>query len=310
MTSPSLSPETKSSEAQSPEAYCKQKTHASGSSFAYAFGFLSKTQCRAMMALYAFCREVDDVADEIEDKKEAARQISEWHDEIMRVFEGKPKHPVGHELHWATQHFAWDQELFYEMLDGMLTDISGIAFIKKSDLSLYCYRVAGVVGLLTIEIFGYKHRQSRHFATTLGNALQLTNILRDIQEDMQRGRIYLPQTERIRFKVSDQDIYDGKMTESIQSLLSFYGEKAESAYQQAFEHLPIEDRISLRPAIIMAAIYYAQLKRMKAFHFDIWQHSGRIPSWQKMLIAWKAWRYEKKYEKSLNSEKHPFRINF
>lgn len=305
MTSQNLS-----AEAQSPEAYCKQKTRASGSSFAYAFGFLSKQQCRAMMALYAFCREVDDIADDIEDKKEAARQIAEWHDEIEHVFQGKPNHPIGHELHWAKQHFAWDKELFYEMLDGMLTDISARAFIKEGDLSLYCYRVAGVVGLLTIEIFGYQQRQSRHFATTLGNALQLTNILRDVQEDMQRGRIYLPQSERIRFKVTDQDIYDGKMTDNLQGLLTYYGEKAESAYQQALEQLPIEDRISLRPAIIMAAIYYAQLKRMKSFNFDIWQHSGRIPSWQKMLIAWKTWRYEKKYEKSLNLEKYPFRLNF
>jgi len=295
---------------QSPQAYCKQKTRASGSSFAYAFGFLSKQQCRAMMALYAFCREVDDIADDIEDKKEAERQINQWHDEIEHVFDGQPSHPIGHELYWATQHFDWDKELFYEMLDGMLTDISGKAFIKESDLSLYCYRVAGVVGLLTIELFGYQHRQSRHFATSLGKALQLTNILRDIQEDMQRGRIYLPQSERIRCKVTDQDIHDGTMNENIQNLLTHYAEEAESAYQLAFEQLPIEDRISLRPAIIMAAIYYAQLKRMKSFHFDIWQHSGRIASWRKMLIAWKVWRYEKMYEKSFNLEKYPFRLDF
>ena len=294
----------------SPEAYCKQKTRASGSSFAYAFGFLSKPQCRAMMALYAFCREVDDIADEIEDKQEAERQIAEWHDEITRVFQDQASHPVGHELHWAIQHFAWDKELFYEMLDGMLSDISGKAFVKESDLTLYCYRVAGVVGLLTIDIFGYEKRQARHFATTLGNSLQLTNILRDIQEDMQRGRIYLPQVERIRFNITDQDIYDGKMNDNMQSLLSHYAEKAESAYQQALEQLPIEDRISLRPAIMMAAIYYAQLKRIKSFNFDIWQHSGRIPSWKKMLIAWKAWRYEKKYEKSFNAKMFPLRLDF
>lgn len=310
MTSKQLFPEAQSSEALSPEAYCKQKTRASGSSFAYAFGFLDKNQCRAMMALYAFCREVDDIADEIEDKKEATRQISVWHDEIEYIFQGQPTHPIGHELYWAKQYFDWDKELFFEMLDGMRTDISGRAFIKESDLSLYCYRVAGVVGLLTIEIFGYQNRQSRHFATTLGNALQLTNILRDVQEDMQRGRIYLPQSERARFKVTDQDIHDGKMTENMQSLLTYYGEKNESAYQQALEQLPIEDRISLRPAIIMAAIYYAQFKRMQAFNFDIWQHSGRISSLRKIIIAWKAWRYEKRYEKSLNLEKHPLKLNF
>jgi len=305
MTSPSLPATTQSS-----QAYCKQKTRASGSSFAYAFGFLSNTQCRAMMALYAFCREVDDIADEIKDKNEATRQIAEWHDEISRVFEAKPTHPVGHELYWASQHFAWDKELFYEMLDGMLTDISAKAFIKESDLQLYCYRVAGVVGLLSIEIFGYQKRQSRHFATTLGNALQLTNILRDVEEDMQRGRIYIPQSARSAFKLSDQDIIDGNMNQALHDCLHAYGEKAEAAYQQALEQLPIEDRISLRPAIIMAAIYYAQLKRMQGFDFDIWQHSGRIPSWRKMLIAWKAWRYEKSYEKSKNMKKYPLRLDF
>jgi len=305
MTSPQISA----------EAYCKEKTHASGSSFAYAFGFLSKKQCRAMMALYAFCREVDDIADEIDDKGEATRQIAGWRDEIDRVFQGQPKHPVGHELYWAKQHFAWDKELFYEMLDGMLTDISGCAFVKESDLSLYCYRVAGVVGLFTIEIFGYQHRQSRHFATTLGEALQLTNILRDVQEDMQRNRIYLPQVTRSRFKVTDQDIYEANkphktLPDHLQSLLTHYGDKAESAYQDTFGLMPLEDRISLRPAIIMAAIYYTQLKRMRGFHFDIWQHSGRIPSWRKALIAWKVWRYEKAYAKSDDAAKYPLRVDF
>ena len=297
------------STSQTPADYCKQKTRASGSSFAYAFGFLSKDQCRAMMALYAFCREVDDIADELDDKQQAAHQIGEWHDEISRVFEGNPSHPVGHELYWAKQHFAWDKELFFEMLDGMLTDISGRAFIKESDLSLYCYRVAGVVGLLCIEIFGYQHRKTRHFASTLGEALQLTNILRDIREDAGRDRIYLPQSTRARFKVSDQDIYDGNMPK-LQPLLAYYGEKAEATYTQALARLPLEDRVAMRPAIIMAAIYYTQLKRIKAFHYDIWQHTGRLPSWRKLIIAWKAWRYEKQYEKSQNTEKYPLTLDF
>jgi len=293
-----------------PEAYCQAKTRASGSSFAYAFGFLSKDKSRAMMALYAFCREVDDVADEISDSQEAARQIAQWRDEIRHTFQGNASHPVGQELQWARQHFAWDEELFFEMLDGMLTDISGKAFVKASDLSLYCYRVAGIVGLLSIEIFGYTKRQSRHFATSLGEALQLTNILRDVQEDAARGRIYLPQQERSRFKVTDHDILQGNMTENLQALLQYYGEKNEAMYQQALAQLPNEDRQSLRPALIMAAIYYAQLQRIQAHDFDVFKHSGRIPSWRKLAIVWKLWRYEKSYAKSLNAEKFPLRLNF
>ncbi|MDQ6954575.1 MAG: squalene/phytoene synthase family protein [Mariprofundaceae bacterium] len=303
------------SENLSSEQYCKKKTRASGSSFAYAFGFLSKKQCRAMMALYAFCREIDDIADEIRDKNEATRQIAEWRDEIDRVFQDQASHPIGHELCWAKQHFAWDKELFYEMLDGMLTDISAHAFVKESDLSLYCYRVAGVVGLFTIEIFGYKHRQSRHFATVLGEALQLTNILRDVEEDMQRQRIYLPQVARSRFKVSDQDIYEGrkqhkKLPANLEALLTHYGYKAETAYQKALELLPLEDRISLRPAIMMAAIYYTYLKRMRSAQFNIWQHPCRISPLRKMIIVWKVWRYEKSYAKSHNAEKFPLRVDF
>jgi len=293
-----------------PQAYCLAKTRASGSSFAYAFGFLSKDKSRAMMALYAFCREVDDIADEISDSQEATRQIAEWRDEIHHTFQGKATHPVGQELQWARQHFAWDEELFFEMLDGMLTDISGKAFVKASDLSLYCYRVAGIVGLLSIEIFGYTNRRSRNFATTLGEALQLTNILRDVQEDAARGRIYLPQQERSRFKVTDHDILQGDMSANLHALLQHYGEKSELMYQQALAQLPSEDRQSLRPALIMAAIYYAQLQRIQAHDFDVFKHSGRIPSWRKLAIAWKLWRYEKAYAKSLNSEKFPLRLNF
>ncbi|MDQ6974434.1 MAG: squalene/phytoene synthase family protein, partial [Mariprofundaceae bacterium] len=245
--------------------YCQQRTRDSGSSFFYAFNFLPDIQRRGMMALYAFCREVDDVADEIEDQQEALQQMQQWRDEIYTVFHAQPKHPVGKELQWACQHVAWDEELFYELIDGMLTDIEHKPLIKSGDLSLYCYRVAGVVGLLTIEVFGYQNRQSRQFASTLGEALQLTNILRDIPEDIQRERIYFPQHVRSQFHVSDQDLHDGNMTSDMQQLLRHYQQKTEQMYQHALSILPLEDRISLRPSIMMAAIYYAQFEKMKAF---------------------------------------------
>ncbi|MDQ6952368.1 MAG: presqualene diphosphate synthase HpnD [Mariprofundaceae bacterium] len=290
-----------------PQDYCQQRTRDSGSSFFYAFNFLPDTKRRGMMALYAFCREVDDVADEIKDQQEALQQIQQWRDEIYTVFHAQPKHPVGKELQWACQHFSWDEELFYELIDGMLTDIEHKPFIKSSDLSLYCYRVAGVVGLLTIEVFGYHQRQSRQFASTLGEALQLTNILRDIPEDIQRERIYLPQQIRSQFHVSDQDLHEGKMTNHLQSLLHHYEKKTEQAYQHALSSLPLEDRISLRPSIIMAAIYHAQFQKMKTFDFNVWQHSGRISSWQKIRIAWHMWRYEKKYACKQDDTRYPLR---
>ncbi|MDX8396003.1 MAG: presqualene diphosphate synthase HpnD, partial [Mariprofundaceae bacterium] len=288
--------------------YCEKRTRGSGSSFFYAFIFLPEDQLRAMMALYAFCREVDDVADEIPEKDVALEKMHFWREEIARTFIGKPEHPVGQELNWARQQFSLDEELFVEIIDGMLMDIDAKPILKSSDLSLYCYRVAGAVGLLSIEIFGYHNRKSRDFATALGEALQLTNILRDLAEDAARGRIYLPQEERIRYKVADQDFKDGSCPENMRYLLKEYGKKAELAYQRAMELLPDEDRQTLRPSLLMATIYYAQLQRIKSAEFDVWSHSGRISPLRKIWIAWRTYRHEKKAQ--LSSSPKPVRLAY
>lgn len=281
-----------------PSRYCEEKTRGSGSSFFYAFLFLEEVQRRAMMALYAFCREVDDIADEVSDQSVAMQKIGFWREELHRVFHAIPQHPVGKELKWAKEHYSLDEELLVEILDGMLMDISGKPIAKASDLSLYCYRVAGTVGLLSIEIFGYSSRKARDFATSLGEALQLTNILRDLKADAEIGRIYLPQEDRIRFKVADQDFKSGHMHDGMKELLQLYGEKAEAAYKQALAQLPDEDRVSLRPSLLMASIYHAQFRHLQTFEFDSWRHSARITPLRKIWIAWRAWRYEKKAVKS------------
>jgi phytoene synthase len=291
-----------------PSQYCEEKTRGSGSSFYYAFLFLEEEKRRAMMALYAFCREVDDIADEISEEEIAVQKIHFWQEELHRAFNGQPQHPVGKELQWAKNHFSFDEELFIEILDGMLMDISGKPILKNSDLSLYCYRVAGVVGLLSIEIFGYKSRKARDFATSLGEALQLTNILRDLKQDAAIGRIYLPQEDRIRFQVADQDFKEGNISEGMATLLQHYGEKAESAYAKALEQLPEEDRESLRPSLLMASIYYAQFKRLKNHGFDSWRHSAQISPLKKIWIAWRTWHYEKKAVKA--AAPRPVRLAF
>jgi len=277
-----------------PEQYCRDKTRGSGSSFFYAFLFLPEDQRRAIMALYAFCREVDDIADEIKEQDVALPKLAFWREEVGRAFAGKAQHPVGRELCWAKEHFPIDEELLVEILDGMLMDVMRKPILKSSDLSLYIYRVAGVVGLLSIEIFGYSNRKSRHFATSLGEALQLTNILRDVAEDARIGRIYLPQEDRIRHKIPDQAFKAGDCNDGMRQMLSAYADKAEAAYQQALTSLPDEDRVSLRPSIVMGSIYYAYLQQLRDVEFDVWQHPVHMLPLKKIWIAWRAWRYEQK----------------
>ncbi|TLS67582.1 presqualene diphosphate synthase HpnD [Mariprofundus erugo] len=289
-----------------PEAYCRDKTRGSGSSFFYAFLFLPEEKRRAMMALYAFCREVDDIADEVSDQQVALTKLNFWREELARTFAGQASHPVGHELLWCAGHFPINEELLLEILDGMQTDIMARPFIKQSDLSLYIYRVAGVVGLLSIEVFGYSERKSRDFATRLGEALQLTNILRDLAEDAAIGRIYIPQEVRSRYQVSDQAFKTGTVDESMQKLLQEYGDKAENAFRDAVAMLPPKDRESLRPSIVMATIYYAYLRQLRAIGFDVWSTPVRILPLRKMWIAWRAWRYECKACK----RQRPIRLEF
>ena len=277
-----------------PAKYCEDKARGSGSSFFYAFLFLPEEQRRAMMALYAYCREVDDIADEVSDQNVATRKLAFWGEEIGRVFAGQPRHPVGKELNWARQHFHLSEELFVEILDGMLMDVNRKPFLKGSDLALYCYRVAGAVGLLTIEIFGHTSRQAGNFATTLGEALQLTNILRDLKEDAARDRIYIPQEDRIRFAVADQDFRDGTMSDGMRNLIAHYVDKTDKLYARAIDLLPAEDRISLRPSLLMGAIYFAHFQRLQHAGDQLWETPPRLLPIQKIWIAWRMWRREKR----------------
>lgn len=276
-----------------PAKYCEDKARGSGSSFFYAFLFLPEDQRRAMMALYAYCREVDDIADEVSDQAVATQKLAFWAEEISRTFAGSPRHPVGMELNWARQHFHFSEELFIEILDGMLMDVNHKPFLKASDLALYCHRVAGVVGLLTIEIFGHNSHQAGNFATTLGEALQLTNILRDLKEDAARGRIYIPQEDRIRFKVADQDFMDGTMSDGMRELIAHYVDKNGSLYDKAIAQLPAEDRISLRPSLLMGAIYFAHFRRIRDAGDSLFDMPRLLPI-QKIWIAWRMWHYEKR----------------
>ncbi len=209
-----------------PDEYCQDKAAKSGSSFYYSFLFLPEERRRAITALYAFCREVDDVVDECSDPGVAKTKLDWWRQEIASTFAGEPKHPVSHALTPALEHFNLPEEYFQEIIDGMQMDLEYDAYPSFKELSLYCYRAASVVGLLAAEIFGYEDRRTTKYAHDLGMAFQLTNILRDVREDLSRGRLYIPLDELERYQVTAADLGSPQTPERVRELLAFQGERA------------------------------------------------------------------------------------
>lgn len=245
-----------------PQQYCQEKAAASGSSFYYSFLFLPTAKRQAITALYAFCREVDDIADECQDIQTAYTKLNWWRDEITRLYAGQPQHPVSHALSPAIKQYQLAQELFMEIIDGMQMDLEQDRYQNFSQLQLYCYRVASVVGLLSAEILGYQNRKTLKYAHDLGLAFQLTNIIRDVGEDARRGRIYLPLDEMAQFGVSETDILHGHQSEKIQALMEYQISRAQQLYDKAMSQLPTEDKASQRTGLIMAAIYRTLLNEI------------------------------------------------
>jgi len=229
-----------------PEEYCQQKASRSGSSFYYSFLFLPEEQRQAITALYAFCREVDDVVDESTDEHIARIKLQWWRDTMKNTFGGEPEHPVQHALANIIDRYRLPLELFLEIIDGMEMDLDNQRYPTFKELSLYCYRVASVVGLMAAEIFGYQDRSTPKYAYNLGIALQLTNILRDVREDAARGRIYIPMDELQRFNVADNDILLNKDSTAMRALLEFQAQRAQEYYDKAYALLSEQDRYAQR----------------------------------------------------------------
>ena len=247
-----------------PNEYCKEKAAASGSSFYYSFLFLPKAKRQAITALYAFCREVDDIADDCKDISVARIKLAWWRTEIAHLYAGKPQHPVSKALAEAIERYHLDEEHFLEIIDGMEMDLDQNRYADFKQLQLYCYRVASVVGLLSVQIFGFKDRKTLKYAHDLGMALQLTNIIRDVGEDARRNRIYLPLDELKKFGVTEAEILNSQSSDRTQALLEFQIERAETFYDRALLELPSEDRKTQRTGLMMAAIYRTLLREIKA----------------------------------------------
>jgi phytoene synthase len=272
-----------------PDEYCQQKAASSGSSFYYSFLFLPPERRRAITALYAFCREVDDVVDEGMDPQVAAAKLVWWRNEVQNLFAGKPQHPVMRALEPFRERFGLSAARLNEIIDGMEMDLRQSRYLDWKGLEAYCYRVASVVGLLAAGIFGYRDERTLDYAKDLGIAFQLTNIIRDVGEDARKNRVYLPVEDLQRFGVPAADILQAKETPAFRSLMAFEAQRARQFYERAMSALPPEDRRSQRPGLIMAAIYRTLLDEIERGGFQVLKERTSLTPLRKLWIAWKTW---------------------
>jgi len=272
-----------------PDEYTQQKAAASGSSFYYSFLFLPQERRRAITALYAFCREVDDVVDEVPDVGVARTKLAWWRTEVANLFAGHPQHPVTKALAPFTKTHGIDAGRMNEIIDGMEMDLVYHRYPDFESLRLYCHRAAGVVGQLSASIFGYSNPATLEYAENLGIAFQLTNIIRDVGEDARRDRVYLPQDELARFGLTVEDILARKGGEPFVRLMEFQAARAQSYYDLAFSKLAAEDRASQRAGLIMAAIYRTLLDEISRDKFQVLEQRVTLTPLRKLWIAWKTW---------------------
>ena len=272
-----------------PDEYCQQKAAKSGSSFYYSFLFLPPERRRAITALYAFCREVDDIADEVQDVGVARTKLAWWRTEVANLFQGHPQHPVTKALAPFIQPYGLDALRMNEIIDGMEMDLVHHRYADFEALKLYCHRVAGVVGQLSASIFGYTNPGTLEYAENLGIAFQLTNIIRDVGEDARRNRVYLPADELARFGLSAEDILARRGGENFQKLMALQAERAQGCYDLAFSKLAAEDRKNQRAGLIMAAIYRTLLGEVQQDGFQVLEQRITLTPVRKLWIAWKTW---------------------
>jgi phytoene synthase len=272
-----------------PDEYCQRKAAASGSSFYYSFLFLPPEQRRAIIALYAFCREVDDVVDEAADPAVARAKLTWWRSEVHAAFDGNAQHPVARALVPVVRAHRVAESQLAQIIDGMEMDLDYNRYPDFATLEVYCDRVAGVVGLLSAGIFGYTQPATLDYARTLGIALQLINIIRDVGEDVRRNRIYLPLDELARFGLSSTDIIEHREDERFERLMAFQISRARGYHDRALALLPQADRRAQRAGLVMAAIYRALLEEIASLRGRTLNQSVALTPMRKLWIAWRTW---------------------
>jgi len=268
-------------------------TKASRTNFYYAFLFLPKEKREALYAVYAFSRLVDDAVDQAPSPDAARHALAHWRGELARAYgsggDGKPEEPVARQLAETAGRFHLPRDYFDALIDGVEMDLTRTRYETFEELSRYCYRVASVIGLICIEIFGYRNPATRDYAVAQGMAFQLTNILRDVGVDADRGRIYLPREELARFGYGEAELLARQHTDAFAELMAFQCERARAYYDKAAGLLPAEDRRSMLASEIMGGIYRRLLDEIEASRYQVLEEEIRLSSPAKLLIALRTW---------------------
>lgn len=273
----------------SPEQYCRERAARSGSSFYLSFAFLSADRRRAITALYAFCREVDDIVDEPSDAALARTRLDWWRSEVDRLYAGQPQHPVTRALAPWLEVYSIRRQRLMEIIDGMQMDLEQDRYPDLEGLRLYCHRVAGVVGLLAAGIFGARQESTMRYAAELGQALQLINIIRDVGEDARRNRIYLPIDDLLRFGVAAHEILAIRPSERFVELMRFQAARARETGARALAFLEPGEVRRQKPGLMMAAIYFTLLDEIERDGFRVLTHRTSLPPARKLWIAGRTW---------------------
>jgi phytoene synthase len=270
-------------------------------SFYYSFLVLPAAKRQAIVAVWDFCRAVDDAVDEVAPESQrgsllsddaralAARSLEGWRSELRQVYEGTPTTPQGQALQPFVHRFNLPRLQFEALIDGVEMDLSCHRYPNFDTLLQYCHRVASSVGLICVEIFGYRHAAARDYAINLGVALQWTNIIRAVAVDLKKGRVYIPRDDLQWFQVSEADLHSGVATPRVRQLLRYQCRRARDYYRMAAEHLPHADRGNLVAAEIMGAIYFGILRRIERARYDVFSSVIRVPRWRRALMALRLW---------------------
>ena len=277
----------------SPEEYVQQKAAASGSSFYYAFLFLPKERRAAITAFYAFCREIDDVVDEITDPGVAYTKLAWWQTEVLKAYAGEPTHPVMKALMPLAPTYRIEARHLQAVIEGCQMDLAQNRYLDFPNLKTYCHLVAGIVGEVAAGIFGQTDPATTTYAHKLGLAFQLTNIIRDVGEDSRRGRIYLPVSELQQFDVKAHEILKRQYSERFTALMTFQTERALALYDEAMALLPEADRRAQKPGLMMASIYRTLLREIAADNYQVLHQRVSLTPLRKFWLAWKTQAFGK-----------------